>query len=61
MKRMKRPWVCALARDVAGLEGRKVRGLWFTVHTPEHLKVGTVNYWPRSGRIYIDGAAHSLP
>jgi hypothetical protein len=39
----------------------KARGIWFTVCSPEHLKVGTTNYWPRTGRIFVDGAEDALP
>lgn len=61
MKPPKRRWIEPSREMWPVLKELKGRGIWFTVHTPEHLKVGMVNYWPRSGRIYVDGAAHSLP
>ncbi len=50
MKLTKRRWIEPSREMWPVLKELKARGIWFTVHTPEHLKVGTVNYWPCSGR-----------
>jgi hypothetical protein len=33
----------------------------FTEPNPNHFKARDLNYWPSSGKIYIDGAPASLP
>jgi hypothetical protein len=38
------------------LKKLKKLGFWYIVHTPHHLKVGNVNYYPSTGRIYVDRA-----
>jgi hypothetical protein len=38
------------------LKKLKELGFWFTVHSPHHLKVGNANYYPSTGRIFVDRA-----
>jgi hypothetical protein len=33
----------------------KTEGIWYDKLTPFHLKVGRYNFWPKRGRIHIDG------
>ena len=35
----------------------KKEGIWYDKLTPFHLKVGRYNFWPKQGRIHIDGQA----
>ncbi len=39
----------------------KARGIRFRVVSPHHIKIGEINYWPRTGRLYVDGDAGSTP
>ena len=43
------------------LKKLKELNFWFTVHSPHHLKVGNVNYWPSTGSIVVDGAPEACP
>jgi hypothetical protein len=33
----------------------------FTEPNPNHLKINNINYWPSSGKVFIDGANACLP
>ena len=43
------------------LKKLKELNFWFTVHSPHHLKVGNVNFWPSTGSIVVDGAPEACP
>ncbi len=38
----------------------KERGIRFKLCAPNHIKVGELNFWPATGRIYADGAPRAL-
>ncbi len=39
----------------------KREGIWFERKTAYHLKVGSYNFWPNSGKIHRDGAPQCDP
>jgi hypothetical protein len=39
----------------------KQEGIWFARKTAYHLKVGSYNFWPNSGKIHSDGASQCDP
>jgi hypothetical protein len=43
------------------LKKLKELGFWFTVCSPHHVKVGNVNYYPSTGRIFVDRAPKAFP